>query len=73
MLKDFRSTVPCVFFNSGVKAKISFTDVSTFTSRIGKFVNYRAVIKKQVLALARAFSMCFCIETRGVLLVLSTV
>ena len=28
MFKDFRFTVPCVFFNSGVKATISFTDVS---------------------------------------------
>ena len=33
-----------MFFNSGVKATISFTDVSTFTSRTGKFINYRAVI-----------------------------
>ena len=32
-------------FNSGVnKAMFSFTDVSTFTSRTGKFVDYKAVI-----------------------------
>ena len=44
VFKDFRFTVLSVFFNSGVKATISFTNVSTFTSRTGKFVDYRAVI-----------------------------
>ena len=39
MFKDFRFTVPCVFFNSGVKATISFTNVYLLLH-----VDYRAVI-----------------------------
>ena len=33
-----------MFFDSGVEAAIFFTDVSTFTSRTGEFVHYRALV-----------------------------
>ena len=33
-----------MFFDSGVEAAICFTDVSTFTSRTGEFVHYRALV-----------------------------